>query len=133
MTYELEVAVLGCLAVIVFDLVASFASRHFGFAYARASIGSYVIYLAIGFFAARGAVANAVAVAAATAAVAGLVDASLGWAISWRIGPGRLPEGTSLTIRRWITTAAIVISLAAGLGAVAAILGGASVSRVAEG
>jgi hypothetical protein len=111
-------------------VLASLASQRLGFAYARASFGSYLIYLAIGFVAARGAAANAVAVAALTA-VAGFVDASMGWALSWRIGPGRLPGGASLTIGRWIATAAFVIALAAAVGAVGGIAGHRSASGVA--
>jgi hypothetical protein len=112
-------------------VLASLASQRLGFAYARASFGSYLIYLAIGFVAARGAAANAVAVAALTSAVAGFVDASMGWALSWRIGPGRLPGGASLTIGRWIATAAFVIALAAAVGAVGGIAGHRSASGVA--
>lgn len=122
---------LGSAAVLVFDLLASLASRHFRFAYAHAGFGSYLIYLAIGFFAARASISNALGVAALAAGFAGLVDASLGWAISWTIGPGQLPQGTQLTIPRWVGTAIFVVALAAAVGALGGLAGRRSASSVA--
>ena len=115
---QIRVVVLGSAAVLIFDILASLASRQFGFAYARASVGSYLIYLAIGFFAARASASNAVGVAAVVAGIAGLVDASVGWVVSWALGPGRLPNGLQLTLARWVTAAVFVVALAAALGAV---------------
>jgi len=127
---SVRVIALGSAVVVLFDLLASIASRQFGFTYARASFGSYLIYLAIGFFAARSSPSNPIGMAALAAGVAGLVDASIGWAVSWAVGPGRLPDGGQLTARRWITTAVFVVGLAAAVGAVGGIAGRRSASSI---
>jgi hypothetical protein len=121
--YQHRVIVIGAAAVLVFDLVASLASRSLGFDYARASVGSYILYFGIGFFAARGATSAPITNAAVAAAIVGLVDASLGWAISRRIGPGRPAGSPQLTVRLWVTTAIIVIGLAAAVGAAGGFVG----------
>jgi hypothetical protein len=132
-TSQIKVVVLGSAAVVIFDILASLASRRFGFAYARAGYGSYLIYLAVGFFAARASESNAIATAAVAAGVAGLVDASVGWAVSWALGPGRLPDGLQLTVARWLSTAMFVVGLAAAVGAVGGIAGHRSTSHGAAG
>jgi hypothetical protein len=92
-----------CDCVVVFDAVASVASLQIGFKYVYASAGSYLLYATVGFLAARaGNEANAVA----AGALIGVVDATVGWAVSWAIGPGRMPGGT-LSIRQWVARAAI--------------------------
>jgi hypothetical protein len=122
MTISLStVIVLGACAVVMFDLVASLAARHFGFAYARATIGSYALYFAIGFFAAKASPLNAIDGAAAAGAVAGFVDASAGWLVSWQVGPGRLPSGARLTATQWLRVAIIVTAVAAAIGAIGGI------------
>ena len=127
---QIRVVVLGAAVVVTFDILASLASRRFGFAYARASFGSYLIYLGIGYFAARASASNAIGVAAVAAGIAGLVDASIGWAVSWALGPGRLPETVPLTVARWVSTALFVVLLAAAIGAVGGIAGRRSASDV---
>ena len=122
-TLFVRVVVLGSAAVLVFDLLASLASRHFGFPYARAALGSYLLYLAIGFFAARVSTWNAIAAAAGAAGISGLIDASLGWAISWALGPGKLPQGVQLTVPRWVNTAVFVVAFAAAIGAIGGFVG----------
>ena len=118
-----RVVLLGSATVVLFDIVASLASRQLGFAYGLASVGSYLIYLAIGFFAARASASNAVGVAAVVAGIAGLVDASVGWAVSRALGPGRLPNGIPSTIALWVTTAIFVVAIAAIVGAVGGLAG----------
>jgi hypothetical protein len=78
----------GAIAVLVFDTVASIASKGLGFPYWYASIGSVLIYAAVGYFAFR----HGGLIRAAGAAVpVALVDATLGLYISLQIGPGPLP------------------------------------------
>jgi hypothetical protein len=120
---QIKVILGGILAVLVFDALASIASQSFGFAYASASIGSYLIYLGIGYFAARHASARPLAAGALAAAVAGLADASLGWMISSALGAGSLPAGVRLTATRWIGTALVVVVLAAAVGALGGVVG----------
>lgn len=96
----------GALAVLVFDTAASFASKGLGFPYGYASIGSVLIYAMVGYFAFRqGGLVRAVG----AAILVELVDATLGWFISWQIGPGALPtdQVTPLIIAITIVTVLI--------------------------
>jgi len=115
----------GCIVVVLFDLLVSLAARRFGFPHARASIGSYFIYLSIGFAAGRGARVDRARVGALAAAIAGVADASVGWAISWAAGPGRSPSDT-LSPSEWIIAAAVVVVFAAAIGYVGGVLGARS-------
>jgi len=114
----------GVVTVLLFDVMASVAARVLPFPYARASVGSYFIYLAVGFIAARAAGHSRAREGAIAAAVAGFADASAGWALSWIIGPGRPPNGTISPIQ-WAVTAAVVVLFAALIG----FLGGAVGAR----
>jgi hypothetical protein len=86
-----RVVVLACLAIVVYDTAMSAASRTFGFPYTSGIAGSYLIYAAAGFFGARAGGGLWMGVLAGAAV--GLTDATLGWLISWVIGPGRPPDG----------------------------------------
>jgi hypothetical protein len=113
----------GVIAVVVFDAVAAFASRALGFPYASATLGSYLLYFAVGVFAARTAGSSPVKAAALAAAIAGLADASLGWWVSSLIGPGRPLAGFELTALRWAGVALFVVMLAAAIGTVGGLVG----------
>lgn len=97
------------LSVIVFDAVASSAALLIGFDYGYAVIGSCVLYVAFGFLASR---ARTVGFATVVGVLIGLTDATLGWAVSWAIGPGRLEAGM-LTPWTWVNAASLVVALAA--------------------
>jgi len=84
-----RVLVLGCLAVVSYDAIASIASRFAGFYYGRAAIGSFIVYAIVGFFAAESAVRNRLLFALLAGLLLGLTDSSLGWLVSILIGPGR--------------------------------------------
>ena len=112
----------GAAAVVAFDAMAAWAASRFGFDYAMATAGSCLLYLVIGFAAAR---LGTLRTAALAGALAGLADASLGWAIAWRIGPGRLGPPGSLGPTRWAVSAAAVVLLAAVIASVGG-LGGRS-------
>lgn len=78
----------GALIVLAFDTIASFASLYFSFTYTYAIAGSVIIYSTIGFLAfRRWGLGRAVG---ATLLVQ-VFDATLGWYITWKIGPGALP------------------------------------------
>lgn len=118
MTTAWRIALIGMLAVLVFDTLASLASRSLGFPYAKAAIGSFVIYAAVGFAAGRVA---PIATAAGIAAVVGLVEATAGWWLSWQIGPGRISSG-ALSATMAIRTIIIVMLTAGFIGAIAGVL-----------
>lgn len=119
------IIVAGVVAVILFDALASFASRAFEFSYVRASVGSYFLYLAIGFAAGRNATTSGARHGAVAAAIAGFADASAGWAVSWQIGPGRLPSG-AIAPGQWVFTAVFVVVFAAAIGFFGGVVGARS-------
>lgn len=118
MPHYLKVAALGAVAVVAFDIAMSLASRQFGIPYTRGLLGSTAIYLFVGWFAARGAAAGGQVPAAALAgALVGLADASIGWAVSWYLGPGRTDDGI-MSLTRWLGTALFVTALAAAVASI---------------
>jgi hypothetical protein len=116
MTPLQRVILLGAAAILVFDALGSLAAKALGFDYGALSPGSYLIDAAIAFAAARVAGFKAGVLAATTVA---LIEATAGWAISWIIGPGRLP-GVSVSVIAgivvWVTaTGALAGAAGAGL------------------
>lgn len=115
---------LGVLAVLAFDTVASFASVGFGFPYEYAAVGSILIYATVGYLVFRRlGLFNAVG----AALLVEVVDATLGWYISWQIGPGALPAGQATTAV--IATTFVLVLIFA---AVCAVIGSA-IARVVHG
>jgi hypothetical protein len=112
----LKSILLALLAVIAFDALAAIASQTVGLPYAYAAFGSAFLYI---FFARLIARSSGFWAAVLLGMAMGLVDASAGWAVSWAIGPGRLPPG-SLTVAVWLLTAVSVVVL----GAVYGLIGG---------
>ena len=86
----LRILVAASIAVLVLDIFGSLASKAFGFAYSSLAWGSLIIYAAAGFFAAR---SGGLRTAAQGGGAVAFVDATLGWAISWALGPGRPAAG----------------------------------------
>lgn len=80
------ILLIGVSAVVAFDIVGSLASRSFNFAYQWLTIGSFLIYAGVGFAASK---YNSLLFAPLTGAIMSFVDSTLGWYISWIIGPGR--------------------------------------------
>lgn len=108
----------GALAIVAFDLLASVASRVLGFPYGYATIGSWLIYATFGFIIGRRA---DVRTASAGVAVIAGVEATVGWALSWAIGPGRPRDGMP-SISVLMTTVVLVAASGAIIGAVAGVL-----------
>jgi hypothetical protein len=114
----------GVLAVLVLDTGASLASLVIGFSYASLAPITYLIYATIGFLAARTTTLWAGVFASATVAA---FDATVGWGISWVIGPGRPPE--ELQHPSMVIAAAVMVVL---LGAVLGLVGGGLARLVAR-
>lgn len=114
MSELLRVTLLASLLVIVFDTVGSIASRQLRFSYVRLMPASFLIYGGVGFLAAS---FSTLIQAGLAASIVGLVDATVGWAISWAIGPGRLPKGQA-SLARIVNTIVIVVTIAGVLGVV---------------
>ncbi len=109
----------GCVAVLLVDTIGSLISRSTRFPYGYFAIVSSAIYIAIGIIdgyvrSTRSAVISAFAVS--------LVDATIGWWISWQLGPGRLPAGGAAGIIIVVFTSMLVVGfdtlLAFGAGAI---------------
>ena len=111
-----QTILIGALAVVAFDLIGSILSLALGFDYTLLAFGSLVIYATVGIFASR----DSVLFGPIAAGIVGLVDSTLGWYLSWVIGPGRV-ENLSVEIALWViffvTTEAAVTGL---LGAIVA-------------
>jgi hypothetical protein len=121
-----RIVTFGSISILIFDLIASSASRFFGFPYRQATIGSFLIYAIVGYVVARMADQNQLPFVLLAGVLIGLTDATLGWGVSWLVGPGK-PK-TTLTPARWIMTALVVMAtsaLLATIGAVVARLAGA--------
>ena len=110
---NLTAILVGAATILAFDTVGSLASRRFAFAYSKLTIGSFAVYLTVGFAANAGA--SIVPSMFAGAAIA-LIESTAGWAISWKIGPGRPAENMSTS--RILQTVALVTILGAVFGGV---------------
>src|SRR5437899_7118123 len=106
----------GAAAILLFDTVGSVTSRFFTFRYSRLEVGSFLIYFMVGFATARTSSPGAAMVAGALVA---FVDATLGWGISWLVGPGRLADAQASTLRIVRTIATVTL-----YGALCGLLGG---------
>lgn len=98
--------------VVAFDLIGSLGARRYGFPYKNLAIASFLAYALAGAIAAiHGSLLSAVLVGTAM----GFADGTVGWAISWHIGPGR---AAALTTSRIIGVVLSVIAIAALLACI---------------
>jgi len=104
------------LAVVAFDAIASLASLAIGFNYEYSAFGSLLLYCVFGYWASS---VRTILFASIVGALMGLTDASLGWAVSWILGPGRWEPGL-LTLPTWALIALQITAVAA----ICALLGG---------
>ena len=107
MTGPFLIVLIGAIAVIVFDVIGSFLSRSLGFRYAWLTIGSVLIYASVGLFASQ----NSFVAGVLASSAVGLVDATIGWYLSWIIGPGKPQQELSASA---IFTGVMFVSLLAG-------------------
>lgn len=117
-----RVLLIAAIVVLVFDTVGAIASAQLGFAYSSLSPISMFIYAAAGF--AAGRLAGLRAAVSIGSAVA-LIEATLGWFISWQIGPGRPPEEYA-----GVGAVLVAITIVTAMGAVFGLLGGAAARLV---
>jgi hypothetical protein len=110
----------GPIVIVAFDAVASGGARALDFDYAALWPVPVVLYSTIGFLAARER--GSIRVGIATGATVALADATVGWAISWIIGPGA-PDVGDRDALALIGTAVVVIGIGALGGAVGGWLG----------
>ncbi|MEO7040961.1 MAG: hypothetical protein ABI035_01725, partial [Gemmatimonadaceae bacterium] len=86
-----------------------------GIPYEWATYGSWILYMVLGYIAGRRSPSTALKSAALAGVTIGLGDATLGWATSWVLGPGRVAGGVSAM--QWSFVAVIVTLFAIGFGA----------------
>jgi hypothetical protein len=87
MNSTLSLVAVGLGTVTVIDALGSFASKRIGFPYPRLAWLSFAVYVTLGFLAERSLSSAPLAIGLIVSAY----DVSVGWWISWIIGPGRLP------------------------------------------
>ena len=117
MSRTLKIVLIGLVGIIAYDVILSLASRSLGFPYWYGSAGSLLIYAAVGYSIGRFA---SVPYAVAGAANVALGDATIGWWLSWIIGPGK-PQSVSLSPKVFATTFVMVIVIGGLIGACGAI------------
>jgi hypothetical protein len=106
---------IGCVGIVGFDALGATAAEQLDFPYEYLFAISFAIYGAVSFLAARETGrAEAGVIAGATVA---LVEATVGWAVSWLIGPGK-PEG-DYGFGTLVVTAAVVVGTGAVIGLIA--------------
>jgi hypothetical protein len=101
-------------AVLTFDTAASVTSLLTRVPYMWFTLGSAVIYLTASY---KGAPRFGLRMAVAAALLVSLIDATLGWGLSWLIGPGQvedpeIPFGAALVIG---ATGSLVFGATTGL------------------
>jgi len=111
-----RIVLLGAIAILLFDALASLAARTLKFPYVYATVGSWLIYAGVAFAAAQRV---SVPTAVVDTMLVAFVEATLGWRISWLIGPGRTPSGT-VTASQLARALIFVLGAAAIIGAAAA-------------
>ncbi len=119
MSVTRKIVLSGCLGIVAFDALASIASRLLNFPYPYATVGSFVIYAVVGFTAAR---ISSVKAAALAGAMVGLTEATVGWGVSWLIGPGRV-SNSGINLGTFVLTVILVSLVAGGIGAVGGAVG----------
>ncbi len=120
MSEWLRVVIIGSVIVVAFDAAASIASSWLGFPYTYATAGSWLIYFGVGYVAAGAT--RSVGRAALAAGIVGSIEATLGWAVSWVIGPGRPPEGSSYTLGSLVVAVPLVVAVASVIGSIAGVI-----------
>jgi hypothetical protein len=102
--------------ILAYDTVSALlVARTPSFAYRNLWPVQLALYVVIGFVAAV-MLLNPKLVGV-TGAVTGLVEATAGWAITWRIGPGRIPGTTRASI---VTTILAMVAFGFGLAVLGA-------------
>lgn len=117
----IKIIVLGAIVVVTYDTVTALVSQSSNISYGLFSIGSFLIYLIFGFLVARKSRWFAGIVAGT---VLGLVDSTLGWAISWNLGPGKPEfEMNAIFVAATIVSVVVLASIFGLMGGALSLLG----------
>lgn len=113
------------LIAIVFDGIWSVVARAKGYSYSKGTWVSFLIYAFAGGVATKNGNFNSGLIAGIGVAA---IDATLGWWVSWVIGPGRLPDNISKAARPRAIVQAIILVIF--MGALLGMLGAFVASRI---
>lgn len=131
MTPRTRIILICVVAVVAFDALASMISRETGMPYGWATYGSWILYTGLGYLAGHTSPRSALQASALAGVIFGFADATLGWATSWALGPGRIAGGVSAM--QWIAVAVIVTMLATGFAALGGSVARMRLSRRSDG
>jgi hypothetical protein len=104
---------IGSAAVVLFDVVASVLAERLDFDYGVLAPISYVIYACFAFLAGR--LQRSRLAGTIVGGVLALTEATIGWAVSWWIGPGALEPD-----ERSVATVAVTVAIVTVSGAIVA-------------
>lgn len=112
----IRITLVGAIAVLLLDTVASFLALWCDLSYGWFSLGSLLLYVIFGYLGAR---RSRWFVGAFVGMFMALVESTLGWAISWQIGPGKPTSDISSVV---IGVTVVFVIITAGI---LGLLGGA--------
>ena len=114
---------IACVAIVAFDAITAVAAKALNFGYTGFPwiIGSTAIYAFPAVMAARDG--QELRMSALAGAAVALVDATIGWAVGWIIGPGAPPPGSgSPEVLGLAVIAVVVVTVGAGIGLAAGLV-----------
>jgi hypothetical protein len=112
----IKITLVGSIAVLLLDTVASFLALWLDTNYGWFSLASFMLYIIFGYLGAR---RSRWFVGAIVAMCMAVVESTIGWAISWQIGPGKATSDLSSVVI--VVTIVFVVVIAEILG----LIGGA--------
>ncbi len=109
---------LGAVCILLYDTSTAIFAQFYGIRYDSFALGSSLICIIFGFFAAR---SSGLLLAGMIGAFIGAVESSIGWYISWTIGPGN--PGTEASVGLIGVVVIVVTAESAFFGLVGGFLG----------
>src|SRR5688572_2072269 len=109
----------GAIAIVLFDVVSALAARPMGFEYGSPPglVVSTFINAVPAYLASRDA--RKIRIGVLVGAAIAFVDATIGWAASWLIGPGAPADSAYRTPELVAVTVIIVVAIGAVIGLIA--------------
>lgn len=112
---------LGVVAVLVLDTVGSMLARHLKFWYGKLAPVSGALWASSAALAAQTStdIPATIVLGTMAGAIVGVVDSTVGWWISWQIGPGRPSSANAMSvdqIRQTIVRVTITAGVSGAIG-----------------
>jgi hypothetical protein len=109
-----RIVLVGAAVVVAFDATASLLLSRLGGSLAWMFLGEGLLYVAVGFAAGR---IGGLAAGARSAAAVAAVDSTLGWAVTWVVGTGRVSRVTPVSVAFVLLTMVATGAAAGSAGA----------------